>query len=154
MKAFTDVFIPLAYMVAAAFFIIGLQWMSSPKRARQGNLLSAVGMLLAVIATVLLEEIIDYTMIGVGLAIGALAGIVMARKVKMTAMPQMVGILNGFGGAASALVAIAEYFRYSSTAAPPIDISITIMLTIIVGAVTFSGSVVAAAKLQEIISGR
>ena len=154
MKAFTDVFIPLAYMVAAAFFIIGLQWLSSPKRARQGNVLSAVGMLIAVIATVLLEEIVDYTMIGVGLAIGALAGIVVARKVKMTAMPQMVGILNGFGGAASALVAIAEYFRYSSAAMPSIDTSITIMLTTIIGAVTFSGSVVAAGKLQEVISGR
>lgn len=149
-----QIFIALSYIVAAALFIFGLKWMSSPKRARPGNILSAFGMLLAIVATLLDRQILDFTMIMVGLLIGTTVGIVMAYTIKMTAMPQMVGILNGFGGGASALVAGAEFFRYAATSAPTLDVSITIMLTEIVGAVTFSGSMVAAAKLQEIITGR
>ncbi len=154
MSLFIDIFVPLAYMAAAACFIVGLQWLSSPKRARRGNMLSAFGMLIAVVATLLLQQIVDYAMIGVGLAIGALVGIAAARWVKMTAMPQLVGMLNGFGGAASALVAVAEFFRYTGGAAPTLDTSITIMLTTIIGTVTLSGSLIAAGKLQEVISGR
>jgi len=149
-----QILIALAYIVAAALFIFGLKWMSSPKRARPGNILSAFGMLLAIVATLLDRQILDFTGIIVGLLIGTTVGIAMAYTIKMTAMPQMVGILNGFGGGASALVAAAEFFRYARAVGPTLDVSITIMLTTLIGAVTFSGSMVAAAKLQEIITGR
>lgn len=150
-----EIFIAFSYMAAAALFVIGLQWLSSPKRARAGNILSALGMLLAIVATLLDRQILDYSMIVVGLVLGAAAGTVMARRVQMTAMPQMVGLLNGFGGGASALIAAAEFFHYTAKAAPPtLDISITIMLTIIVGAVTFSGSLIAAGKLQGVVNER
>lgn len=147
-----DLFIDISYLLAAVLFIIGLKRLSSPVTARSGNTLAAVGMLLAIIATLVSREILTYQWIIVGLAIGTIIGVWMAVAAKMTAMPQIVGLLNAFGGAASALVAFSEYLFTPD--ARPLDVSITIMLTIIVGAVTFSGSVVAAAKLQEVITGR
>jgi NAD(P) transhydrogenase subunit beta len=148
------VLIALSYMAATSAFVIGLQWMSSPRRARAGNLLSSGGMLLAIVATLMDRRIVDFSWIAVGLLIGTVVGLALAYRVQMTAMPQLVGMLNGFGGGASALVAAVEYCRYAATSAPTLDVSITIMLTEIIGAVTFSGSMAAAAKLQEIIPGR
>jgi H+-translocating NAD(P) transhydrogenase subunit beta len=148
------VLIALSYMAATSAFVIGLQWMNSPRRARAGNLLSSGGMLLAIVVTLVDRRIVDFSWIAVGLLLGTVVGLVLAYRVQMTAMPQMVGILNGFGGGASALVAVAEFYRYAATSAPALDVSITIMLTEIIGAVTFSGSMAAAAKLQEIIPGR
>jgi NAD(P) transhydrogenase subunit beta len=142
----------VSYLVAASLFIVGLKRLSSPATARSGNSLAAVGMLIAIVATLLAREILTYQWIIIGLLLGSAIGVVMALRVKMTAMPQMVGILNAFGGAASALVAFSEYLFTPTGRA--LDVSITIMLTIIVGAVTFSGSMAAAAKLQEIIPGR
>jgi NAD(P) transhydrogenase subunit beta len=142
-------------MIASALFVIGLQWLSSPKRARAGNILSSFGMLLAIVATLFVSGVTDYTIIIIGLIIGSALGVVMARMVKMTAMPQMVGILNGFGGGASALVAAAEFFKYAvEPSTLTLDISITIMLAMIVGAVTFSGSMIAAGKLQGVVNER
>jgi NAD(P) transhydrogenase subunit beta len=150
-----EVLIALAYMIASACFVIGLMWLQSPRRARAGNMLSALGMLLAIIATLFVSGIKDYSVIIIGMIIGSALGAVMAYTVKMTAMPQMVGLFNGFGGGASALVAAAEFFKYvadPSTLTP--DVSISIMLAMIVGAITFSGSMIAAGKLQGIVNER
>jgi NAD(P) transhydrogenase subunit beta len=130
-------------------------WLQSPRRARAGNMLSALGMLLAIIATLFVSGIKDYSVIIIGMIIGSALGAVMAYTVKMTAMPQMVGILNGFGGGASALVAAAEFFKYvADPSALTLDVSISIMLAMIVGAITFSGSMIAAGKLQGIVNER
>ncbi len=147
--------IALSYLIAASLFIYGLKFMSSPATARKGNLIAAIGMFIAIVVTLLDRKIIDFTWILVGLVIGSLIGAVSARKVKMTAMPQMVGIFNGFGGGASALVAIAEFLRATSVSEGVLhlDASISIILTIIIGAVTFSGSFIAFGKLEGFISG-
>jgi H+-translocating NAD(P) transhydrogenase subunit beta len=147
--------IDVAYLVAASLFIVGLKRLGSPATARSGNMLGATGMLIAVTATLLHHEIISYLWIGAGMVIGATAGVVLARGVKMTAMPQMVALLNGFGGGASALVAGDEYLRYAAGAAiAPVDVKVTIMLSVIIGSVTLSGSFIAFGKLQEIVTGR
>ena len=108
-------FIQLCYILAASLFIIGLAYLSSPATARKGNLLASLGMLLAVIATLLDHQVLNYDMILVGIIIGSLIGAMSAKMVKMTAMPQMVGLFNGFGGAASALVAVGEFLRLLQT---------------------------------------
>jgi NAD(P) transhydrogenase subunit beta len=146
--------IQLTYLVAASLFILGLKQLGSPATARQGNVVAAVGMLLAIVATMLDQHVLNYEMILVGLIIGSLIGIVAAYKVQMTDMPQMVGLLNGLGGAASALVAIAEFWRLLGHAeAIPLDANISILLDVLIGGVTFTGSFVAFAKLQGIMSG-
>lgn len=150
-----EVLIALAYMVASACFVIGLMWLQSPKRARMGNLLSSLGMLVAIVATLFVSGIKDYSVIIIGVILGSALGAVMAYTVKMTAMPQMVGILNGCGGGASALVAAAEFFKYAADPSTlTLDVAISIMLAMIVGAVTFSGSMIAAGKLQGVVNER
>ena len=144
--------IAVSYLVAASLFIVGLKRLSSPATARSGNTIAAVGMLIAIIATLLSRDIVSFRWILLGLGIGSVGGVFMAMRVKMTAMPQMVGMLNAFGGLASAVVAFCEYIFTPN--GRPTDVSVTIMLTALVGAVTFSGSVAAAGKLQEIIPGR
>jgi NAD(P) transhydrogenase subunit beta len=152
---FLPILIDVAYLVASVLFILGLKRLSSPATARSGNLLGSAGMLIAVLATLLHWEIVGWTWIVVGLVLGSAVGIWLARTVKMTAMPQMVALLNGFGGGASALVAGDEYFRYAAgTLDAPYDVQATIMLSVIIGAVTFSGSLIAFGKLQELITGR
>lgn len=147
--------IELAYLVASVLFIYGLKWMASPVTARKGNFISAVGMLIAIVVTLLDQHIASYQLILLGGIIGSALGAWMARAVKMTAMPQMVAILNGFGGGASLLVAAAEWHRLALPEFPfPLDTAISIYASTLIGGVTFSGSMVAAAKLQEIISGR
>lgn len=146
--------IELSYLLAAILFIIGLKQLSSPATARQGNFLAAIGMLIAVIATLINQEILSYGLIAVALVIGSIIGLVSAQKVPMTAMPQMVGIFNGLGGAASALIAIGEYWRLLQSGENIAFDSILIaILGILIGGVTFTGSVLAFAKLQELISG-
>jgi H+-translocating NAD(P) transhydrogenase subunit beta len=147
--------IDLAYLVAASLFIVGLKRLSSPATARSGNLLGAVGMLIAVLATLFYHEILAYHWILVGMIIGGSAGGVLARSVKMTAMPQMVAILNGFGGGASVLVASDEYLRYAGGLIPAsIDVQTSMVLSVLIGSVTFTGSLVAFGKLQELVTGR
>ena len=92
-----------AYITAAVMFIIGLLWLRSPETARAGNRLSALGMLIAVVFTLIDRDIVSYEWIIAGLVVGALIGAIAARRVQLTAMPQMVAIFNGFGGAASAV---------------------------------------------------
>ncbi|MHB1170140.1 MAG: NAD(P)(+) transhydrogenase (Re/Si-specific) subunit beta, partial [Longimicrobiales bacterium] len=144
-----------AYLVAAVLFIVGLKLLSSAATARRGNVYAAGGMLVAVVATLLSQEIVSFTWILIGLVLGAAIGVFLARTVQMTSMPQMVALLNGFGGAASALVAGDEYLRFAGGAiSPSYDVQTTIMLSVLIGGLTFSGSMIAWAKLQEVMTGR
>ena len=146
--------IQLTYLLAASLFMIGLKQMGSPATARNGNLLGAVGMLLAVVATLLDKQVLSYGLILVAIAIGSAIGSLIAYKVAMTDMPQMVGLLNGLGGLASSLVAVGEYWRivsHGQTIAT--DVNISIIASILIGNITFTGSMVAFAKLQGIMSG-
>ncbi|WP_420634033.1 NAD(P)(+) transhydrogenase (Re/Si-specific) subunit beta [Candidatus Palauibacter sp.] len=145
--------IPLAYLVSAVLFILGIKRLSHPETAAGGNRLAGIGMLLAVIAT-LLERDLGYTWIIVGLAIGGLIGAIMARTVKMTSMPEMVAVFNGFGGAASGLVAVGEYLRVLNGAETlAVDSGVSIMAGTLIGAATFSGSMIAFGKLQGFVTG-
>jgi NAD(P) transhydrogenase subunit beta len=145
-------FITSAYIVSFTLFIIGLQRLTHPSTARQGNKIAAVGMAIAVVATLLKEEIGDWELIVVGVVIGTIVGIPAARNVKMTAMPQMVALFNGVGGGAVALVAWAE-FRHAGGDIE-LEQMIPILLSAIIGSVSFWGSNIAFGKLQEIIPGR
>jgi len=130
--------IQLTYLVAASLFILGLKKLGSPATARNGNLVAAVGMLLAIAATMLDQHVLNYEMILLGLAIGSAIGAIVAYKVQMTEMPQMVGLLNGLGGAASALVAVAEFWRLlDSSQSIPLDVNISILLDVLIGGITF-----------------
>ncbi len=152
-----ETLIQVGYLVASVLFILAIKLLSSPRTARLGNLLGAVGMLLGMGATLLNRQIVRYEWIGVGVGVGSVIGAWLALTVRMTAMPQMVALLNGFGGAASALVAVAEAVRALSAdslhALSPLA-SLTIGLALLIGAVTFTGSLIAFAKLQELLAGR
>jgi NAD(P) transhydrogenase subunit beta len=154
----THPLIQLAYVVAAVLFIYGLKGLAHPRTAVRGNLIGSVGMLIAVVAVLLDREILEYHWILVGIAAGSVLGVLAALKIKMTAMPQLVGLLNGLGGLASSLVAGAEYsFKYPTWQTLPVESyaadSIAVAATMLIGGVTFTGSLVACAKLQEIMSG-
>ncbi len=142
--------INLAYIAAAILFIYGLKMMGRAETARQGNTVSAIGMLVAVVAT-LGSSGLSYTWIILGLIVGTTIGVYLARTVQMTAMPEMVALLNGFGGLASLLVGWAEYLH--NPAMDTFTATVT-FLTVLVGGVTFTGSMVAFAKLSERISGK
>jgi NAD(P) transhydrogenase subunit beta len=144
--------IELLYLASAVLFIFGLKRLSSPRTARFGNTLAAGGMLLAVLVTLVDQDIIDWPTIVAGLVVGGAVGAVLAVRVQMTAMPQLVAAFNGFGGAASALVALAEIA--GTDAVFPTETGITVVLSLAVGTVTLTGSFVAFGKLQGIISGR
>ena len=145
----------LLYLTAAVLFIVGLRRLASPATARAGNGLSGLGMLLAIVVTLFDRSIVSFGVIVAGLIVGTALGLWMARAVKMTAMPQMVALLNGLGGGASLLVGAAAFLR-SALAGAPIDAGtqVTIQLSLLIGAVTLTGSLVAYAKLQELMSGR
>jgi NAD(P) transhydrogenase subunit beta len=154
MSDFLPTGIQLTYLVAASLFILGLKKLGSPASARNGNLVAAVGMLLAIVATMLDQHVLNYEMILIGLAIGSVIGTVIAYKVQMTEMPQMVGLLNGLGGASSALIAVAEFWRLLDSSQPiPLDVNISMLLDVLIGGVTLTGSFLAFAKLQGLISG-
>jgi NAD(P) transhydrogenase subunit beta len=147
--------IDLAYLISAVLFIVGLKRLASPVTARQGNFVSAVGMLIAIGATALDQHILSFRGIIIGVIIGSALGAWMARTVKMTAMPQMVALLNGFGGGASLLVAAAEWSRLTLPGAVfSGQTEVSIYASTLIGGVTFTGSVVAFAKLQEWLPGR
>ncbi|ANV83744.1 NAD synthetase [Picosynechococcus sp. PCC 7003] len=147
--------IELSYLVAACLFILGLKKLGSPATARQGNTIAAVGMLLAVVATLLNQQVLNYGLIAGGIVIGSIIGVITAKKVEMTDMPQLVGLFNGLGGAASALVAIAEFWRLLSLGETlSITTSLTIILGVLIGGVTLTGSLIAFGKLQGILPGR
>lgn len=141
--------VTLVYLLAAVCFIIGLKRLSSPKTARSGNLIAAIGMLIAIGATLLDRQIITYWQLGGGIALGGIIGAYFARSVQMTNMPQLVAVLNGFGGGASQLVAAATFLQLNRAGIEIDAITGTsIQLASIIGAVTLSGSFIAFAKLQ------
>ena len=147
--------IQLFYLAAAILFILGLKRLSSPATARSGNFIASIGMLLAIVATLVFADILSWPMIIIGMVIGSLVGGIFARTVKMTAMPQMVALLNGFGGGASALVSGAEFLRFLSAGQDPaINVGVSIQLSVLIGGLTFSGSLVAFGKLQELLAGK
>ena len=152
MKGFLEIAPYIFYLVASVLFIIGIKMLGSPKTARKGNMYSAIGMLIAIVVTLIDQRILTFEWIIIGIVVGSLIGAVLAIKVQMTAMPQMVGLLNGFGGGASALVAFSEYFK--SDGYNDIQTSVSVVLSILIGAVTFSGSLIAFGKLQGIVTGR
>ncbi|HEV3087091.1 MAG TPA: NAD(P)(+) transhydrogenase (Re/Si-specific) subunit beta [Candidatus Elarobacter sp.] len=146
--------VDIAYLVTGVLFILGLRYLSSPKTALLGNRLSAVGMLIAVAAT-LTQGIVNWYVVGSAIVVGAIIGIVSARRVKMTAMPQMVAIFNGAGGGAAALVAAGELLKYVNSGTPiTYDVSFTSVLSAVIGALSFAGSIIAFLKLQEVMTGR
>jgi NAD(P) transhydrogenase subunit beta len=154
MNTFIPTGIQLTYLLAASLFIFGLKKLGSPATARNGNVIAAVGMLLAVVATLLDQHVLNYEMILIGLVIGSVIGAVAAYKVQMTQMPQMVGLLNGLGGASSALIAVAEFWRLLGSSQPiPLAVNISMLLDVLIGGVTLTGSFLAFAKLQGLVSG-
>jgi len=145
----------LLYLVTIVTFVLALAFLSRPDKARIGNWIGAAGMLLAIAVTFAQSSIMSYWEIVLGMAIGGGFGAVAARRVKMTAMPQMVALFNGVGGGAAALVSWAEFHRQAPMAGSlKVDIGIAIMLSALIGAISFAGSMVAFAKLQELIQGR
>ena len=144
----------LAYVLAAILFIMGIKRLSSPKTAQSGNTIASLGMLVAIIATVISFELLDFKLIATGMIIGTIIGATFAIRVQMTQMPQMVAIFNGFGGGASALVAAAEYFTKYGTVELNTFITGTIILSVFIGTLTFSGSFIAFGKLQGFVSGK
>ena len=141
-----DILIQYAYIVAAALFIYGLKQLGSPATARRGNTISSLGMLVAVVAALLDQGIVDFQWIVLGFVVGGAIGGAAARMVQMTSMPEMVALFNGFGGMASLLVGWAALSPSSETFT-----LITIILSILIGGVTFTGSLIAYGKLSETI---
>ena len=144
-----NIIIALAYLLSSILFIFGLKGLSSPKTARRGNLLAMTAMLIAIIVTLTKNEILGFTLIITGLIIGSTIGAIIARKIQMTAVPQMVALFNGLGGGASALVALAEYYRLAGELRT--DVIISMVVSLFIGAVTFTGSLVAFGKLQGVV---
>ena len=144
-----------AYLATIVAFILALKFLSSPATARRGNWIGAVGMLVAVAVTFAQKSVVSYWEILIGMAIGGAFGAVAARRVKMTAMPQMVALFNGVGGGAAALISLAEFHNIAPDPGRLHgDISVSIILSALIGAISFAGSMVAFAKLQELIQGR
>src|SRR4029079_293155 len=166
--AIIEILVRIAWLAGAVAFVLGLGRMNSPATARNGNLLSAAGMVLAIGATavlILARELvgpdpegvstIGWAIILVGILLGGGVGLYTARGVKMTAMPQLVSLFNAVGGGAAALIAIEDYLRLASAnEAVPLDTNIFIVLDIIIGSITFSGSLIASGKLQGLIAGK
>jgi proton-translocating NAD(P)+ transhydrogenase subunit beta len=145
--------IAIAYLVAAVLFILGLKQLSSPKGARNGNFTAAAGMVIALGATIPLLRftVAGITIIAIGVVIGAIVGTVGARMVKMTAIPQMVALFNGVGGGAAALVAVSELLHFGRN--PALAEALPSVFSIVIGSISFAGSMVAFAKLQELMTG-
>ncbi len=145
----------LAYIAASVLFILGLKRLGSPATARNGNRLSSIAMLVAVLATITGNDITSWEWILGGILIGSIIGAISARKIAMTEMPQLVAIFNGFGGAASGVIATGELIRLiDSGSIIPQDVSITIMASVIVGGITLTGSFIAYGKLQGLVPTR
>jgi len=152
----------LFYVLSAILFIFGLKKLSHPKTARNGNMIASIGMLIAIVATLIAYNSLDFTLIIIGIVVGGLIGGVFATKVEMTQMPQMVAIFNGFGGAASALVAGADFITNMEklktgemiNGLDPTFYLVVVILSIFVGTLTFTGSFIAFGKLQGFISGQ
>jgi NAD(P) transhydrogenase subunit beta len=148
-----DVLVPILYIIAFSLFIYGLMGLTGPRTAVRGNWVAAVGMTIAVVATLLLVEH-NWILIAGGLVLGTLLGVPSARQVKMTAMPQMVALFNGVGGGAVALIAWSEFRSTDAFGDEALYVVIASMFAAIVGSISFWGSLIAFGKLQEILPGR
>ncbi|MHC4703828.1 MAG: NAD(P)(+) transhydrogenase (Re/Si-specific) subunit beta, partial [Planctomycetota bacterium] len=145
----------ICYIVASIFFVFGLKMLSSPTTARRGNMVSAIGMLIAVLTALSAMTEIKWAWIIAGAGVGSTIGAMAARLVKMTSMPQMVGLFNGFGGLASLLVGFSEFHgRWADADTTQLFTMVAIFLTVLTGGVTFSGSLVAYGKLAGVVTGR
>ena len=145
----------LLYAVSAVLLVFGIKQLSSPRTARQGNFVAAAGMAIAVGITLFHPDVEKYGLMAVGIAVGTVIGVVSARAVKMTAIPQMVALFNGVGGGAVALIAAAEYHRLApDLGALPVDVIAGILIGALVGSISIAGSLVAFGKLQELLPGR
>ena len=147
----SPIFVNLAYIFASILFIFGLKMLSSPETAQRGNLVSASGMLIAILVTLAQNEIIAYEYLLIALIGGLIVGVLASSLVKMTSMPELVALFNGFGGIASLLVGVAEFINPSSATLIQL---VAISFTVLIGGITFSGSLIAFGKLSEIISGK
>ncbi|HIM65066.1 MAG TPA: NAD(P)(+) transhydrogenase (Re/Si-specific) subunit beta [Acidimicrobiia bacterium] len=145
--------ISVGYLVAAVLFILGLKGLGRPRTAVRGNLMGATGMLVAILVTLLDQSIISYLALAVALLIGSVVGVLLAVKVKMTSMPELVALFNGFGGGASVLVATASFIEAVDLGSADNRLAIAAGVTALIGAVTFSGSIIAFFKLQESLKG-
>ena len=149
-----EISVELIYMVAIALFVVGLKRMTSPATARAGNQMAAVAMLIGVAVTLLDRNILNFELIIAGIVVGGLIGGIAAKKVEMTSMPEMVALFNGVGGLSSVLVALGEYYRYIAMGETMnVDAIVTVGLSVLIGAVTFTGSIMAFAKLKGLITG-
>jgi NAD(P) transhydrogenase subunit beta len=149
--------IDFLYIIASVFFIYGLKMLGNQKTARKGNLISSIGMLIAIIAALLSATIVHWEYIAIAIVLGSIVGIVASQKVAMTSIPQMVALFNGFGGIASLFVGWAEFQKFvydGSIESQSVFILVVISLAILVGAVTFTGSLVAYGKLAGKISSK
>ena len=144
--------INLGYLAATVLFILGLRFLSSPRTARRGNRVAAVGMAIAIVVTLLDADVVSYVMIAIAVPLGAAIGLIAAKRVAMTAMPQMVALFNGCGGGAAAAVAVAEWLHSGAAFGP--GGSAAVGLGTLIGAISFSGSLVAFGKLQELLPTR
>ncbi len=151
-----NILIEVSYLISSILFIFGIKKLASPKTARKGNFLAALGMLIAIIVTLFDQHVLTFEWIFLGMIVGGIIGVLMAYKTPMTGMPQMVGLLNGFGGGASLLVALSEYYKMKNFAYwnYTIETNITVFLSILIGAITFTGSLIAFGKLQGIVTGK
>jgi NAD(P) transhydrogenase subunit beta len=153
--ALSQTAINFTYLVAAVLLIVGIRRLSAPPTARSGNVIAAVGMTIAIVFTFLDRDIDDYWLIAAGMAVGTVVGVASARLVKMTAIPQMVALFNGVGGGAAALVAASEFHRLAPASGHLAGDDIGAMLfSALIGSISFAGSLVAFAKLQELLPGR
>jgi H+-translocating NAD(P) transhydrogenase subunit beta len=146
----TTIFINIIYVISAALFIYGLKLLGHPSTARKGNRLSAIAMLIAIIVTLLDQHIVSYSWIIISVLAGSAVGVYVSKKVEMTGMPELVSLFNGVGGLASAAVAIAAMVGSDLTS----GLATISVIALIIGAVTFSGSLIAWGKLSERISGK
>jgi NAD(P) transhydrogenase subunit beta len=145
----------LAYLAAAALFIYGIRRLRTPETARSGNTLAAIGMVIALIATIFvadLDGVLSVGQISIGVLVGSVIGAVAAQRVHMTAMPQMVAAFNGVGGGAAALIAVSEFYQVEALGQgqETIVASIAVLLSVVIGTVSFAGSIIAFTKLQEL----
>src|SRR3984885_1689747 len=147
-------FLRVLYIVAFALFIYGLSGLTGPRTAVRGNRIAGVGMAIAVIATLLARGEGNWALIVIGVALGTAVGIPAARRVKMTAMPQMVALFNGVGGGAVFLIAWAEFRNSAGYQHTPLYVAVFSLFAAIVGSVSFWGSNIAFGKLQELLPGR
>ena len=149
-----ETLVQIAYLIASGLFVLALMWMSSPKTARRGVWAGEVGMVLAVVGTLLHHDVVSYDLILIAMLIGTAIGVPMAYLMPMTAIPQRTAISHAFGALAVGLIGVAEYYKLAPTEAPGSFVMWALMFEMLLGFLTCTASVIAFAKLQEIMPTR